>query len=223
MLKFVFSLWIGLLLLALAGQVQAETRYVSDQLVLTLRSAPGNGGEIITHLRTDDGVEILEEQGDYARVRTTKGEEGFVQKHYLSKSPPKTETIARLEREVEQLQTRLNKYQSGAVGTEQELVELRSQRETLETDLNKTRQQLSAIQAKYDKLLADSGDLANIIQERDQLQQTNQELQNAQAGLEEENSRLLVNAIIKWFLAGGGVFFLGWAMGKISRKKRRPF
>ena len=36
----------------------------------------------------------------------------------------------------------------------------------------------------------------------------------------EKNEKLIAARMVKWFLAGGGVFFFGWIIGKISRKKR---
>ena len=38
--------------------------------------------------------------------------------------------------------------------------------------------------------------------------------------LRKENSRLKRLQILWWFLAGGGVFFVGWITGRVSRKKR---
>ncbi len=38
--------------------------------------------------------------------------------------------------------------------------------------------------------------------------------------LRKENSRLKRLQILWWFLAGAGVFFVGWITGKVSRKKR---
>jgi len=40
--------------------------------------------------------------------------------------------------------------------------------------------------------------------------------------LRKENSRLKRLQILWWFLAGGGVFFVGWITGRVSRKKRYP-
>ena len=47
----------------------AETRYISDQLVVSLRTSPQNG-EIIKYLRTDNAVEVIEEVGDFIKVQT---------------------------------------------------------------------------------------------------------------------------------------------------------
>jgi len=38
--------------------------------------------------------------------------------------------------------------------------------------------------------------------------------------LRKENSHLKRLQILWWFLAGGGVFFVGWITGRVSRKKR---
>ncbi|MDP1465893.1 SH3 domain-containing protein, partial [Klebsiella pneumoniae] len=59
-----------LVLLALPLAAAAETRYVSDQLVVTLRQQPADQAEVITTLRTDTPLEILADQGRYLLVQT---------------------------------------------------------------------------------------------------------------------------------------------------------
>ena len=39
--------------------------------------------------------------------------------------------------------------------------------------------------------------------------------------LRDENLSLKRSGVIKWLLAGGGVFFFGWIIGKISRKRKQ--
>ncbi|MFC1827168.1 hypothetical protein ACFLZQ_04480, partial [Thermodesulfobacteriota bacterium] len=59
--------------------------------------------------------------------------------------------------------------------------------------------------------------------ERDQLRQENKKLTSGIKVLQEKNDEIADSRMIKWFLAGGGVFFFGWIIGRISRKKRSRF
>ena len=57
------------------GIVCAETQYVSDQLVITLREGQGNEYKIIKMLKTGTPLEIIEESELYLKVRTESGNE----------------------------------------------------------------------------------------------------------------------------------------------------
>jgi SH3 domain protein len=73
---------------------------------------------------------------------------------------------------------------------------------------------------KYNTLLEQAGNVVEIAAERDQLQQINKKMETDVTALREKNDKLAESRMIKWFLAGGGVFLFGWIIGKISRKKR---
>ena len=82
----------GFVLIVLAcwtATAWAETRYVSDQLVVSLREQPQNGSQPIIYLRTDMSVEVLEELGEYIKARTKAGEVGYIQQKYLTTETPK--------------------------------------------------------------------------------------------------------------------------------------
>ena len=51
----------------------AETRYVSDELLLSLRAAPSPGARVLDYLRSDTPLEVLGEEGEFVRVRTPEG------------------------------------------------------------------------------------------------------------------------------------------------------
>ena len=58
----------------------AETLYVSDQLIITLRRGKSSSHKILTTLKTGAPLEVLEKaEGDeYVKVRTSDGIEGYV-------------------------------------------------------------------------------------------------------------------------------------------------
>jgi len=211
------------LLLGYGSGAGAETRYVTDQLVLTMRSTPDQNGEVVSHPQTDDPLEILGEEGNYAHVRDADGLEGYVLKQYLSTATPKPVQIGRLEKQLSQLKEKLTNEVSGSQDQVQELQELRTTNQQLKEDLENNQQELAQLKTTYDRLLADSKNLSEIVSERDRLKQANQSLEAEAKKLREENKSLLVAAMIKWFLAGAGVLLFGWIIGKASRKRQRPF
>ena len=79
----------------------AETGYVSDMLILSLREGPGRQYNILNTLRSNTAVEILEKQGNYFKVKTEPGDVGWVERRYITPEIPKTITIERLQKKME--------------------------------------------------------------------------------------------------------------------------
>lgn len=229
----VFFLVAAWLLLTVAAAT-AETRYVNDQLIIDLRAEPNTSSMVITTLKTDAPLEVLADNGRFLKVRTEGGEVGYVLSQYVTSSLPKSVQLSHLAKERDELQGKLKRLAEEQGKTSSQLEQARQQQEELsrelqakltaaEQELDSTRHQLSAANAKYEALKKDSGDVGAVVEERDRLQKENDRLNAEISSLREENSSLLRSGMIQWFLAGGGVFFLGWVIGKISRKKRRGF
>jgi len=215
-------LLIFIIVVCLPTMATAARQYVTDQLVITIRETADPGSSPIGHLNTDDPVEVLAEEGEFAKMNAGPIT-GYVRTQYLTSTPPKQFTIDKLEQEVARLKKQLESYASGTEDQKQELVQLRQTNGQLETELQEAKTKLAELQEKYQDILSSSKDLMTIIQERDQLRETNVQLAAETSSLREENESLLATGIIKWFLAGAGTLLFGWLLGKFSRKKRRAF
>jgi SH3 domain protein len=211
------------LVLASALPVAADTRYVSDRLIITVRDGKGPGAAPLTTIPTDEPVEVLEEDAQFLKIRTKEGLVGFVQAQYITKDTPKSIIIDRLEKEVDRLKGRMEELKAAQSPQAQELESLRERAQSLEKTLAETQSELRSALEKYNTLAENSGRVVEITAERDLLQEENQRLAAEQATLEEENTQLLRRGMIEWFLAGAGVFVVGWIIGKVSRKQRRRF
>lgn len=222
-MRIVVALTGCLLLLTTALAVGADTRYVSDQLVIALRAGAEPNAEVVTTLKTGESFEVLAEEGRFLKVRTPDGTEGYVLSQYTTKETPKGTVISRLEKERDQLKNRLAQLEKGKTGIAEEAKTIKEEAAKTEAALATAQKELQAVTEKYDTLLENSEKLMEITSERDRLQQENARLAADVETLGEENAELLRKGMIQWFLAGGGVFFLGWLIGKISRKKKRGF
>ncbi|MCK4690352.1 MAG: TIGR04211 family SH3 domain-containing protein, partial [Desulfuromonadales bacterium] len=216
----VLSLLTLTLLLIVSTVSFAETRYVTDQLVITVRSNKTNNYEILTTLRTASPVKILEEGAEYLKVRTSKGIEGYVRKQYVSKAIPKKIQIEQLQQQRATLESQLQQQRQEFQEKSGLAMTSLKQLETLGDELKTTRLQLEQIKSDYDKLKKSSDNVVNLATERDQLLEENSRMTNELVVLQEENRNFHRSNMIQWFLAGGGVFLIGWLIGKISRKKR---
>jgi SH3 domain protein len=214
----------------------AETMYVSDQLLITFRQGKSTEHKILKTLKTGTPLEIMErEDGDnYVKVRLQGGEEGYVLNQYLTKDTPKLILISRLEKQVEKIRQQLAQANAKQAETFRELTAVQGKQAKKEGELTgsigelnralaKTKEELRESTEKHNTLVENSGKVAEITNERDTLKKSNKKLSSAVQSLTAENSNLLRTGMIKWFLAGGGVLFFGWLIGKISRRKRSRF
>ena len=105
--SLVLLLFLPILLSVQLGIGRADRRYVSDRLIITLRETPNTNGRVLRTLKTDTPVEVLEESGRYLRIRTEAGEEGWVDKQYITPETPKPIIMARLHDEMNRLQEKI--------------------------------------------------------------------------------------------------------------------
>lgn len=212
-------IYVGLIF-GLSFSCYAETRYIADQLVVTVRSNKAQNYDVITTLLTDSPVEILEEDADFVKVRTAKGIEGYIKKQYVTKAIPKSLQIAELKTQKAALEQQLQKQRQSFQTASSAVSENESTIAELSAELEETKSTLEKVRQEYSDLQERSENVLNLTTERDQLLEENNQMQSELEVLQEENADFHRSNMIQWFLAGGGVFFGGWLAGKISRKKR---
>lgn len=205
-----------LLLLGMALPALAEQGYITDRLHITLRRGPGNEYKILKSLPSATPVEILERGERYLKVRLEDGEEGYVLTQYVSDEMPSVLVAERLRRERDRLGDRLKALEDKERALQAELTAAGGRLQRSESELRKTTEQFQVLQAG-------SEHVTEIMAERDRLRQENQDLQARLTVLKKDNARLLRTDIFRWFLAGAGVLWLGWLLGRRPPKRSRSF
>lgn len=205
-----------LLLLGMALPALAEQGYITDRLHITLRRGPGNEYKILKSLPSATPVEILERGERYLKVRLEDGEEGYVLTQYVSDEMPFVLVAERLRRERDRLGDRLKALEDKERALQAELTAAGGRLQRSESELRKTTEQFQVLQAG-------SEHVTEIMAERDRLRQENQDLQARLTVLKKDNARLLRTDIFRWFLAGAGVLWLGWLLGRRPPKRSRSF
>jgi SH3 domain protein len=223
-----------LLSFILVNHTLAETRYVCDQLIITLRQGKSTKHKILKTLKTGTPLEILEEDDSYYKVRTSDGIEGYVLRQYISSTPPKTQRIEELEMLNNSLQKKISRLKESNSNLETQLKStqdkynrefsaITSKSANIEQSLEQALNNERTMAEKYDALLAQAENVVEIAAERDKLLKKNKKLEAEVSALLKKTDKLADSRMIKWFLAGGGVLFFGWIIGKISRKKRSRY
>ncbi len=205
---------VALLVFSASLNAVAQTLYVKPSSEITLRRGQGTDFKIIAVVRDGTAVELLSEENEWAQVRLPEGKEGWVLRRYLSETPP-------LGQQLEQL--------------EQEKAALTRATETLQQRLDETNAEKDRIDREYqlcltehsdisDKYMTLQDDTADVVQTKEDLKQAQARLVDLQAQLstvQQENEGLAKSQTLKWFLAGGGVLFLGWIIGLFSGRSRK--
>jgi len=207
------------LLASVATLGQAQTRYVSDELVITVRTGPSTRNAIIRNLNTGDAVTILEvnEAEGYSRVRTDTGVEGWVLTQYLTDTPAARDRLVTAERQLAQARERVSELES-------RVAELGDQLATITQRMQEAESAASDLGSE----LADVRNVsANALTIRDQNESLRRRLNERDQMVEQltlENANLSGRANREWFLLGAGVLVAGMVIGLIApslRRKRR--
>jgi len=193
--------------------------YVTDSFEITVRTGTSTEYKILAMLRSNEEVEVLEDLGDWTKVRLKSGKEGYVLSRYLTPNIPKSFIITGLQKKVKTLQ--------------EELRDLREAKDTLEVSnseleatLRSKLEQLAKLEKDYEDLKSGSAHYIEMKQIKDQLEIDNKELKSQLAAVLEKNRELERKKDSLWFVSGAGVLVAGWVFGLIMgraqmRRKRR--
>lgn len=93
-----------MLLSVLGGAIaHAETRYVTERLIVGVYPSPDLAGDRLGQIRSAQAVELLGTEGEAAQIRTEDGLEGWIQAQYLESDRPLAAQVEALEAENAQL------------------------------------------------------------------------------------------------------------------------
>jgi SH3 domain protein len=210
---------IAIVLLLLATSVHAQTRYVSDRMIVELRRGPSTEYLILRNLEAGAAVQVLEDAGaGYSRVRVQdQGTEGFILTRFLTPEPIARDKLAAAE--------------SGLAAAKTRATELEQQVRSLTAELGGTKTDLAQTRSSHDQASKDLADLrtasANVVEIRDQNESLRQRLIQREREVEEltaANTRLASQDKQNWFIVGAGVLLGGVVIGLIApslRRKRR--
>ncbi len=194
--------------------VQAETQYVSDHLVITVRTGQGAQFQIIKTLESGEHVKVLEvTDTGYTRIETTDGTEGWVRSQYLAEEPVASEKLVRAEARLLKTRTALKKLKENYSSLSKEHKVLSQNQATLSTDKKQLDTELARLNEVAKKpILLD--------RQNRKLQQKNVTLEKDLQRLNQENHSLKDRSQREWFIAGALVLFGGMILGLLIPKLR---
>ncbi len=214
MKKLIASLIIALPLLAPIASIAETTRYVSDELEITMRNGQGVKFAIRKMLLSGTKLAVIDiDPAGYSKVRTSKGVTGWVLTRYLSNTPSARNLLSASQQKVANLELELAKYK-------EEIQALASQNSTsgsANLSLKETSQRLSK---ELDELRRTASNALALKNNNRLLNEKLQQVDNQIQSLSIENSALKDSDAKSWFLIGAAVLFGGLLLGLILPRIR---
>ncbi len=228
----VFFLIFVIILTVTSKSVFAETRYVSDKLIVSVRDGPNQDDNVLGYIKTGTAVDVLEEKERYLMIKTEDGLEGWVQTQYIISEKPSSRIIEDLRNEINELNKKIefSKNEQGSLleklRVTKQIYEVRIRELEQELNINqkntaKSKNELIELNKKYKKLLSNSENTDELIRKLKKSKKLDSKLKTEINNLKKDSQNFLKSDIIQPFLAGAGVFFFGFIRGGLARSKKR--
>jgi len=201
---------LGLVLLLGFGLLQAESRYVTDQFKITLRSGESSTHKILRMLPSGYKLQLISSnpQTGYSQVRTEDGKSGYVLTRQLLNIPVARDRLAIAESRLKELLQEPEKLSAKLAAVQNKLQTLQNSHDTLSREKEKLDKELETIRRT-------ASDAIRISNERNELRKLVAQLTHQVEELKQENRELSNNSNQKWFMIGAGIIILGIVIGLI--------
>jgi SH3 domain protein len=228
----VFLLIFVIILTITIKSVFADTRYVSDELIISVRDGQNQDDNVLGYIRTGTAVDVFEEKERYLRIRTEDGLEGWVQTQYIISEKPNGRIIEDLRNEINDLNKKVESSKNGQGSLSDKLLvtkqiyEVRIRELEQEVNINqkntaKAKSELIELNKKYKKLLNNSENTDELIRKLKKSKKLDSKLKTEINNLKKDSQNPLKSSIIQPFLAGAGVFIVGFILGGLARRMKR--
>lgn len=228
----VFFLIFAIILTVTIKSVFAEIRYVSDKLIVSVRDGPNQDDNVLGYIKTGTAVDVLEEKERYLMIKTEDGLEGWVQTQYIISEKPSGRIIEDLRNEINELNKKIefSKNEQDSLSEKlrvtKQIYEVRIRELEQELNINQknnvqAKNEFIELNKKYKKLLSNSENTDELIRKLKKSKKLDSKLKTEIDNLKKDSQNLLKSGIIQPFLAGAGVFFFGFILGGLAKRKKR--
>lgn len=223
----------------LPAHLQAETVYITDNLLVGLHEEKSIDSAILKVLPTGTPLEVIGRDGESVNVRDTTGDLGWISNSYLISNDPNKngsmdssaaqKRIRALEAELQN--TKMQKDETGQDPTRNanEIVKLKAENDSLKQQIKSDKLKSGELQANLAELrnqISQNGSNHQFTDKIKLLTETNTQLENdikqLQAGGKTTESA--IDSIYNLLIASNITFLIGLLVGiiiMISREKRR--
>jgi len=182
--------------------------YVRDGVSAAIREFPYDNSKVTAMAQANDYLEIFEGRGEWLKVKTPKGEEGWIQNRFLTRTMPKKLVIDQLNEKIKALTEENTALQEENAQLQRDSRERNYKMSGFSKDLEDARRQ-------YDTLKQESSRYLELKGRYDTLQAQFRESADKMDQLKRENGRLKTSERLIFTLVGGGFIIIGLVIGTL--------
>jgi SH3 domain protein len=196
-----------------ADDALARGLYVRDRVNIPLKRNANENSQVIGMASTNDYLEVKEEGGEWVKVTTPDGQEGWVPVRLLTTETPRALIIEQLNDKLKAHADNLKGLQDQNKVLEKENRELKFQVGSLSTDVDKSKND-------YVNLREASTTYLDLKADYDKLEAVDKERVRKLEDLSKECSRLKTSERVKFTFVGGGFIVIGIILGGMLQTLR---
>ena len=214
-------LLISLFLLPIA-QAWSETRFVSDQLSIPMRTGASSKHRIISFPKSGAPLEIKEtsDDGNYVRVTTRDGKEGWVETQYLMNQASARDRIIGVSKKLEKSREQVKEYRK-------KIAQFETENRDLDSQLKQSQREIKSQESSMEKLKRISANPVALANENKALEAQVSKLTAENGRLTDENDMLSNESAKDWFILGAAVslgsLLFGLLITRINWKRKRSW
>lgn len=209
-----------MLMLAISLPVQAQLRYVSDELQIPLRSGASNAHRIISFLKSGTALTVLAASDDEAfiEVEIADGKTGWVAAKDVIDMPSGRDRLVSVNQKLIAYKKDIEEYKGIIADLKAEVKSLKDEKGSLQNERINLSNSLDDLKITAANPLALSKKNKELKKELDQVREN-------EAVLEKDNQQLRSNVMQEWFMIGGSVsigsLILGLLLTRINWRRKR--
>jgi SH3 domain protein len=144
--------WLGVILIVFCQSLLADTKYVTDDLQLSLYEKSNSKGKLLQKLASGTRLEVLKEDGLFARVKLPDGTIGWTKSTFLVDEKPARAQLIELSQQQTELQQELGNTKEQLNASNNLAAQLRAEKIQVALELAQEREDNQSSSTRHDEL-----------------------------------------------------------------------
>ena len=204
------------------SQAWSETRYVSDELSIPMRTGASSKHRIVYFPKSGTALTVKEtsDDGDYVRVSSPGGKEGWVETQYLMNQASARDRIVGVSKRLDQAREQVKDFRK-------KVAELETENRELNSQLKTSQREIKSQESSMEKLKRISANPVALANKNKSLENQLSQLTAENTLLKDENEQLSGDSNRDWFILGAAVslgsLLFGLLITRINWKRKRSW
>ena len=210
---FRIGIMVLIMLTGAFAQVSADSKYISEEFEVTLRTGPAGDRKIIALIPTGKQVEVVQSGEEWSEV-SWGDKKGWVQSRFLTDQEAKAMLLSELQ----------NKHAEIAAQNEelkQKVAVLSSENIQLGNELKEAKGDLGSLSSAHATLKNESADFLKLKADYEKAVQEMNEARTKAEKIESDYNKIANSDFNRGLIYGGGLLVFGFIFGFILKRPRR--